>query len=102
MKTIRESVKAFGLQPGIGRPAKGVEPEYREWIIEFGGGGYVALYRYKADTAVILAVRHQRESGIDVSRESGPTYPCRCLPTNRPRVWPVRRLVISGPFPGLP
>jgi plasmid stabilization system protein ParE len=38
-----------------------MEPEYREWLIEFGHSGYVALYRYDGQTAVILAVRHQRE-----------------------------------------
>lgn len=32
-------------------------------IIDFGGSGYVALRRYEADTAVILAIRHQREAG---------------------------------------
>jgi hypothetical protein len=40
-----------------------MEPEYREWIIDFGGSGYVALYHYEADTAMILAVSHQREAG---------------------------------------
>lgn len=63
VKSIRERVKVLALQPGIGRPAEDMEPEYREWIIDFGGSGYVALYRYEADTAVILAIRHQREAG---------------------------------------
>ncbi len=63
VKYIREGVKTLAPQPGIGRPAEDMEPEYREWIIDFGGSGYVALYRYEADTAVILAVRHQREAG---------------------------------------
>jgi plasmid stabilization system protein ParE len=63
VKSIREGVKVLALQPGIGRPAEDMEPEYREWIIDFGGSGYVALYRYEADIAVILAVRHQREAG---------------------------------------
>ena len=63
VKSIREGVKTLALQPGIGRPAEDMEPEYREWIIDFGGSGYVALYRYEADTAVILAIRHQREAG---------------------------------------
>ena len=63
VKSIREGVKTPALQPGIGRPAEDMEPEYREWIIDFGGSGYVALYRYESDAAVILAVRHQREAG---------------------------------------
>jgi hypothetical protein len=40
-----------------------MEPEYREWIIDFGDSGYVALYHYDGETAVILAVRHQKEAG---------------------------------------
>ena len=63
VKSIREGVKILALQSGIGRPAEDMEPEYREWIIDFSGSGYVALYRYETDTAVILAVRHQREAG---------------------------------------
>lgn len=63
VKAIRESVKVLAHQPGIGRPAEDMEPEYREWIIDFGDSGYVALYRYDGETAVILAVRHQRETG---------------------------------------
>ena len=63
IKAIRESVKVLAHQPGIGRPAEDMEPEYREWIIDFGDSGYVALYRYDGETAVILAVRHQKEVG---------------------------------------
>ena len=37
--------------------------EYREWVIDYGDRGYVALYRLDGATAVILAVRHQREAG---------------------------------------
>ncbi len=61
VKSIRDGVKVIALQPGIGRPAQDMEPEYREWMIDFGNSGYVALYRYDSETAVILAVRHQRE-----------------------------------------
>jgi len=49
--------------PEIGRPAEEMEPEYREWPINFGDSGYIALYRYDGETAVILAVRHQKEAG---------------------------------------
>ena len=63
VNTIREGVKIIAHQPGIGRPAEDMEPDYREWPIEFGGSGYVVLYRYHKQTAVILAVRHQREAG---------------------------------------
>ena len=63
VKAIRESVKVLAHQPHIGRPAEDMEPEYREWIIDFGDSGYVALYRYDGETAVILAVGHQKEVG---------------------------------------
>ena len=39
VKTIRESVQILALQPGIGRPAQDMEPEYREWLIDFGQSG---------------------------------------------------------------
>lgn len=50
--------------PLVGRPA---EHGYRELLISRGRTGYVALYRYdvERDVAIILAVRHQRESGFD-------------------------------------
>lgn len=63
VKTIRESVMIIAEQPGIGRPAEDMELEYREWMIEFGDSGYVVLYRYDGQTAVIVAVRHQKEVG---------------------------------------
>lgn len=62
-KTIRDGVKTLANQPGVGRPAQNMEPEYREWPIGFGDSGYVALYHYDGHTAVILAVRHQKEAG---------------------------------------
>ncbi|MBI5751553.1 MAG: type II toxin-antitoxin system RelE/ParE family toxin [Hydrogenophilales bacterium] len=49
--------------PLIGRPA---ELGYRELLISRGRSGYVALYKYdvKRDVAIILSIRHQRESGF--------------------------------------
>jgi len=61
VKTIRESIQILTLQPGIGRPAQDMEPEYREWLIDFGQSGYVALYHFDGQTALIVAVRHQKE-----------------------------------------
>jgi plasmid stabilization system protein ParE len=63
VNSIRDGVKVLAVQPGIGRPVGDMEPEYREWPIDFGESGYVALYRYDGATAMILAVRHQREVG---------------------------------------
>lgn len=62
---IRDGMKVVDQQPGIGRPIVDMEPEYREWLIDFGAGGYVAKYRLDGDTAVVLAVRHQREVGYE-------------------------------------
>ena len=61
--TIRKGVRTIAREPGIGRPAQDMEPDYREWPIEFGESGYVVLYRYHQQMAVVLAVRHQREAG---------------------------------------
>ena len=58
VKSIREGVKVLAHQPAVGRPVEDMEPEFREWLIDFGDSGYIALYRYDGETAVILAVRH--------------------------------------------
>lgn len=63
IKTIREGVKALGKHPRMGRPIEELPPEFREWMIEFGQGAYVALYHYDGKQVVILAVRHGREAG---------------------------------------
>ena len=60
---IRQGVRLLEQQPGVGRPMADMAPEYREWLIDFGDSGYVALYRLAGDRVVILAVRHQRELG---------------------------------------
>ena len=63
IKAIRTHVNILVQQPGAGRPAEQMAPEFREWIIPFAGSGYIALYQYDGEKAVILAVRHQREAG---------------------------------------
>ena len=63
IKAIRESIQIVAQQPGVGRPVEDMEPEFREWPINFSDSGYIALYRYDGQTAVILSVRHQREAG---------------------------------------
>jgi plasmid stabilization system protein ParE len=62
-KSIRQGVAVLGHQPAVGRPLEDMDPEYREWLIDFGHSGYVVLYRVKGDEAIVLAVRHQREAG---------------------------------------
>ena len=63
VKAIRHGVKTLGKQPEIGRPVDELPPEFREWVIEFRQGAYVALYHYDGKQVVILAVRHGREAG---------------------------------------
>jgi plasmid stabilization system protein ParE len=63
VKAIRAGVKIIGGHPETGRPAEEMNPEYREWLINFGDSGYIVLYRYDGNTVVILAVRHQKEAG---------------------------------------
>jgi len=63
VKTIRRGVRALAKHPETGRPVEELPPEFREWVIEFGHGAYVALYHYDRKEVVILAVRHSREAG---------------------------------------
>jgi len=63
VRAIREGMKVITKQPGIGRPAADMEPEFRDWLIDFGASGYVVLYRFDGENAVTLAVLHQRELG---------------------------------------
>jgi plasmid stabilization system protein ParE len=63
VKAIRQGVKALAKHPEIGRPVEELPLEFREWVIEFGSGAYVALYHYDGKQIVILAIRHGREAG---------------------------------------
>lgn len=63
IKAIRQGIKSVGRHPELGRPAEEQPTEFREWIIEFGQGAYLVLYRYDGKEIVILAVRHSREAG---------------------------------------
>ena len=60
-RVIIKAIQVLSLQPGIGRPAQDLGPECRELPIDFGGSGYLALYRQRGDDIVILALRHQLE-----------------------------------------
>ncbi len=57
------SVQIIAEHPEVGRPADEMDPAFREWLIDFGNSGYVVLYHYDGNVAVIVAVRHQREAG---------------------------------------
>ena len=63
VSAIRQGVKILAQHPEIGRPVDVMEPEYREWPISFGSSGYIALYQYDGQVAIITAVKHQREAG---------------------------------------
>jgi plasmid stabilization system protein ParE len=63
VKAIRQGVKLLGKFPEMGRPVDELPTEFREGVIEFGSGAYVALYCYDGKEVVILAVRHGREAG---------------------------------------
>lgn len=66
-ETIIKAVQVLRQQPMVGRPVEDLPPEYREWVIDFGASGYVALYRYagEGDVVTVLALRHQREAGYE-------------------------------------
>lgn len=59
-----KAVQVLGLQPQMGRPVEDMPEEFREWVIDFGGSGYVARYHIAPDSITILAVRHQKEVGF--------------------------------------
>jgi len=63
IKTIRTGVTILAHQPEAGRPVDDMNPEFREWLIDFGNSGYITLYRFDGEAATILAVRHQKEAG---------------------------------------
>jgi plasmid stabilization system protein ParE len=59
-----DGLRILKQHPLIGRSA---EAGLRELVISRGRSGYLALYRYDvvSDTALILALRHQRENGYE-------------------------------------
>lgn len=64
IKAFREGVKALASHPEIGRPIEDLPAEFREWVIEFGHGAYIVLYRFDGREVVLLAIRHGREAGF--------------------------------------
>ncbi len=59
---IRDGIEILGRHPLIGRKC---EDGLRELLISYGKSGYVALYSHekRQDIVLVLAIRHQRESG---------------------------------------
>lgn len=60
MQDIDDSLNLLSKNPTIWRV---IEHGLREYIIDFGKSGYIALYDYDKDTdsVEILAIRHQLE-----------------------------------------
>ena len=59
---VLNALEILERHPKVGRPiARGL----RELVISRGSSGYLALYQYDEaqDLALVLRVRHQRESG---------------------------------------
>lgn len=58
---IRDAMVSLSLMPKMGRP---INEDIREFIIDFGASGYIALYDFDEmlDEVVVLAVRHQLEN----------------------------------------
>jgi plasmid stabilization system protein ParE len=61
---IRAGVRILARQPEIGRPVDDMDASDRDWLIDFGTTGYCVRYRLDGGTAILLAVRHQREVGF--------------------------------------
>ena len=63
-RAIERQFRQLETAPDTGRPFPEM-PELRELVIDFGGSGYVALYRHEpaADAVYVLAFRHQKEGG---------------------------------------
>jgi plasmid stabilization system protein ParE len=61
MQAIYDGVQTLTLFPDAGRPAERYGPGRREWVIDFGEGGYVVLYRRRGEQVLIAALRSGRE-----------------------------------------
>ena len=63
LKVLIDGLRILKHHPLVGRS---VEHDYRELVISRGRSGYIALYTYDVtrNVALILAIRHQRESGF--------------------------------------
>lgn len=49
-------------QPQVGRPARDMDPGFRESLIPCGDSGDDALYHLDSERAVIRAIREQRQA----------------------------------------
>lgn len=63
IEIIRDGIEILARHPLVGRAC---EEGLRELLISYGRSGYVALYSHeqREDVVLVLAIRHQRESGF--------------------------------------
>jgi len=63
VRILVDGLRILKQHPLVGRT---IEQGYRELVISRGRTGYVALYTYDVthNVTLILAIRHQRESGF--------------------------------------
>jgi len=80
VKAIKQGLKILGKYPEIGRPTHDFPAEFREWVIEFGQGAYIALYRFDGNKAVLLEIRHGRESGYEPASPHSTPNPESLIP----------------------
>jgi len=65
-QAIIKAIKILGQHPQIGRPVIGTAGKMRELPIAFGQSGYVARYIFEDNVVEVLAIRHMRESGLQI------------------------------------
>ena len=63
VKAIGQTAKELSAFPESGRPVDELPSEFREWVIDFGSGAYIALYHFDGKEIVIMAIRPGREAG---------------------------------------
>jgi addiction module RelE/StbE family toxin len=65
IELIEEAVMLLDRHPLIGRP---VDDHLRELVISRGKSGYVAIYSFEQhkNTILVLAIRHHRETGLNL------------------------------------
>ena len=63
VNVLIDGLRILKQHPLVGRT---VEHDYRELVVSRGRTGYVALYTYDVtrNVVLVLAIRHQRESGF--------------------------------------
>ncbi len=63
VSAIRSGAQILARHPEVGRPVEEMEPEYREWLVNFVDSGYIVLYRFDGAKSLVVAVRHKKEAG---------------------------------------